>query len=64
MKSIIHIYINKEIYDIMLKRQLQKKNTLLFTVHSHQLLLISINQKLGYIFSLNLTKNSIYKHKY
>ena len=43
-------------YTIMLKSQLKKKNILLFTVHSHQLFLISINKSIDIYFLLSLTK--------
>ena len=46
-------------YTIMLKSQLKKKYILLFTVHSHQLFLISINKKHRYIFFAQFNKNSI-----
>ena len=45
---LLHYYVKKN--------RLKKKNPLLFTVHSHQLFLISINQKHGIYFLLSLTK--------
>ena len=42
---------NKEIQcTIMLKKSITELNPLLFTLHAHKLLLISLNQKRGYIF--------------
>ena len=55
MKSIILIYKQRNLL-CYVKKSITEKNTLLFTVHSYQLFLISINQKHIY-FSLN--KNSI-----
>ena len=40
----------------MLKTQLQKKYTI---IYSHQLFLISINQKHGYIFFTSFKENSV-----
>ena len=42
-------------YTIMLKSQLKKK----ISVHSHQLFLISINKKHGYIFFAQFNETSI-----
>ena len=48
MKSITVIYKQSNLlYD---KKSVTEKSTLFFTVHSHQLFLILINQKYGYIF--------------
>ena len=51
---------NKEIQcTIMLKKSITELNPLLFTLHAHKLLLISINQKRGYIFFTQFNNNRI-----
>ena len=55
MESIILIYKQRNLL-CYVKKSITEKNTLLFTVHSYQLFLMSINQKHDIYFSLNLTK--------
>ena len=51
---------NKEIQcTIMLKKSITELNPLLFTLHAHKLLLISINQNRGYIFFSQFNNNRI-----
>ena len=59
MKSITIIYKQRNLIYYYVKKVITEKNSQLFTLHSHQLLLISINQKRGYIFFTYFNKTSI-----